>query len=145
MCMKSVQNKNDIDHTIEIDQRYKRTNLSNMINSMNDTTLIIKDTKKEAARPDEEINAFINNNLESIRFAYNKRMDEIGYFDGTVKVEFKINSQGDVISYKILKSSISDTTFLNELKKRVLKLNFGPIEIENDTINVVFPFVFLGQ
>ena len=142
-CVKSIKNNNvNDDDIITSKPGYSSIDLSRSLNEMNDATEIITEVNKKEARPEEDIVSFIRNKLESLKFAYDKRMYEKGPFDGNIKFEFQIISTGEVISIKVLSSSIEDTTFISDISKRILKWNFGKIDKKNDTSKVIYPFVF---
>jgi hypothetical protein len=142
-CIKPIKNENVIDNDlISPVEGYSSIDLTHSLNKMNDATEITNEINKKEARPEENIFPYICSNLKTLQSEYNKRMQEIGSFIGSVKFEFQIISTGKVISIKTLSSSIEDTTFIENLKIKILKWNFGEIEDKNDTTKVIYPFVF---
>ena len=145
-CTKTVQNQKDNDDDLFTpEEGYSNIDLTHSLSEMNDATEIMKNIKKEPARPDDSVNYYIHTKLESIRYEYNKRMHDIGSFNASIRFEFKIISSGEVVSIRTLSSTINDTTFIDNLKKRILIWNFGKIDIENDTTTVIYPFIFNFQ
>lgn len=83
-------------------------------------------------------------NNETFREDFNRRQKEIPNLKGKVVVRIVVDQMGNVIECKIKNktTSLKDELLHNKLKERIFKLNFGPIEIENDTTEFIFPFVF---
>lgn len=81
-------------------------------------------------------------NLAALRYLYNKRLREKPGLKGRVTTKFKINHKGEVISCKVVSSTVKDRKFKKNLVKKILKWNFGEIQFPNDTTEVIYPFVF---
>lgn len=84
----------------------------------------------------------IDKNQNTIRKEYQNYIRQGNFLNGGMIVRFKIISSGEVIDVKIVESNTNDVAFEKGVALAVKKWQFLPIEIENDTTIVEYPFVF---
>jgi TonB family protein len=94
------------------------------------------------ARLSRSIQRVIMHNMAALRSAYNKRLREKPGLAGKITVKFAINEFGDVISAKIVESTISDSKLESTVVARVKNWNFEMIDKDGDVTEVTYPFVF---
>ncbi len=81
-------------------------------------------------------------NLASLRYAYNRRLREKPGIQGKIYVKYRIDENGDVISSKVVKSSMHDRKLENTIAKKIKTWKHCPINKSGDITEVVYPFVF---
>jgi TonB family protein len=86
----------------------------------------------------------IDKNSNTIHKEYNNHVRAGNRITGAMIVRLKIVSNGDVIECKIVESNTGDIVFEKNVVLSIKRWKFPPIEIENDTTVVEYPFVF-GQ
>jgi hypothetical protein len=133
--------------------------LSSSLAKINDTTGFgLKKTSKDenkiinGKRDKSSILQIIMKNIAVLRYEYNKRLSEIekenegknhkALLDGKLTVGFKIVSDGSVISCNAINSTLNDSLLELSVLLRIYKWNFGAIPINNDTTEMIYPFVF---
>jgi TonB family protein len=84
----------------------------------------------------------IDRNSNTIRREYRNYINQGNRLGGGMIVRFKIVSSGDVIECRIVESNIGDPIFETNVVLAIKNWKFPPIEIENDTTIVEYPFVF---
>lgn len=84
----------------------------------------------------------IDQNSNTIRRAYSNHIRQGNRLSGGIIVRFKILPSGEVIECKIVESNTDDIAFERNVVLAVRKWKFPPIQIENDTTIVEYPFVF---
>jgi hypothetical protein len=145
-CASNKEIKN-IDPTCDLiteeDPRIIKADLSNEIEAMNDTNKIFKKSDPHKNnRSRSSMQQFICNNLNDLRYEYNKALKMDSTLNGTVTVQMRIIQDGRIDTCSICKTKITDTIFLNSILKRIKKWQFGVIEKPIDTTVCTYPFVF---
>jgi len=84
----------------------------------------------------------VNQNLASLRHAYNMRLRDVPGMQGRVTIKWAIDEFGNVIHAEIVSSTIGDATFEQTVLSRVRSWVFGRIESPGDVTETTFPFVF---
>ena len=84
----------------------------------------------------------IDKNISSVRKEYQNYIRQGNFMSGGMIVRFKVVSSGEVIDVKILESNTGSVAFEKGVALAIRKWKFPPIEIENDTTIVEYPFVF---
>ena len=84
----------------------------------------------------------IDKNANTIRKEYNNHILQGNKLIGGLIVRFKITSKGDVVECRIVQSNTEDPIFDKNVVMIIKRWKFPPINIENDTTIVEYPFVF---
>lgn len=84
----------------------------------------------------------VNMNSGNIVRAYSKRWAEKPNLEGRITVKFGIDEKGDVISCKVISSTMDDPPLEEQVIKNVKSWKFGEIYNPGDITEVVYPFNF---
>jgi len=96
------------------------------------------------ARTRASVMRFIDRNSNTVRREYRDHILAGNTLSGGMIVRFKIDSQGNVIECRIVESNIDHVIFQKNVVNTIRRWQFPPIDTENDTTIVEYPFVF-GQ
>ena len=89
-----------------------------------------------------DILIIVNMNSGNIVRAYSKRWAEKPNLEGRITVKFGIDDKGDVVSCKVIGSTINDSPLEEQVIKNVKSWKFGAIYNPGDVTEVVYPFNF---
>lgn len=81
-------------------------------------------------------------NLEAIRYAYNRRLHEKPGLKGKITCKFAIDEFGKVIFCEVLESTMSDPSLEREVVDKIKRWVFEKIDKPGDVTEVVYPFAF---
>ncbi|NLE02975.1 MAG: AgmX/PglI C-terminal domain-containing protein [Fibrobacter sp.] len=81
-------------------------------------------------------------NINALRYAYNKRLRERPGLKGKVTVKFAIDEFGKVLYCQVVESSINDQELESVITDKVGKWVFDKIDKPGDITEVVYPFMF---
>lgn len=81
-------------------------------------------------------------NLPNLRYAYNKRLQELPGLYGKITVKYIITGNGNVCSAEVVSTTMNDKKLENVIKNKILDWKFDPLNVIADTTEVVYPFVF---
>ncbi len=81
-------------------------------------------------------------NLNVLRFAYNRRLREKPGLKGRITCKFVIDEFGSVAFCDIISSTINDTYLEQLIVKKIRRWKFEKVHIPGDMTEVVYPFVF---
>ena len=84
----------------------------------------------------------VNMNSGNIVRAYSKRWAEKPNLEGRISVKFGIDEKGDVVSCKVISSTMDDPPLEEQVIKNVRSWKFGEIYNPGDVTEVVYPFNF---
>ena len=84
----------------------------------------------------------VNMNSGNIVRAYSKRWAEKPNLEGRITVKFGIDEKGDVVSCKVIGSTVNDPPLEEQVIKNVKSWKFGDIYNPGDVTEVVYPFNF---
>ncbi|MCL1946215.1 MAG: TonB family protein [Chitinivibrionia bacterium] len=79
--------------------------------------------------------------MASINYAYNQRLKDNPGMQGRVTVKWAIDEFGNVISCKLVGTTINDDTFEEKVLAIIRTWSFGKIDIPGDVTEVEYPFV----
>ena len=88
----------------------------------------------------DDVQRVVMQNMQAIRYSYNRRLREKPDLKGTITVKFSIDSFGKVISAKVTESTINDSELENTIVGWVKSWTFGTIDDPIIT-EVVYPFI----
>jgi len=83
----------------------------------------------------------VRQNMASINYAYNQRLKDNPGMQGRVTVKWAIDEFGNVISCKLVGTTINDDTFEEKVLAIIRTWSFGKIDIPGDVTEVEYPFV----
>jgi hypothetical protein len=81
-------------------------------------------------------------NLNALRYAYNKRLHEKPGLKGKITCKFAIDEFGKVIFCEMLESDLSDPLLEREVVDKIKRWVFEKIDKPGDIAEVLYPFVF---
>jgi hypothetical protein len=81
-------------------------------------------------------------NLEAIRYAYNRRLHEKPGLKGKITCKFAIDEFGKVIFCDVLESTMSDPSLEGDVVDKIKRWVFEKIDKPGDVTEVVYPFAF---
>lgn len=89
-----------------------------------------------------DILIIVNMNSGNIVRAYSRRWAEKPNLEGRITVKFGIDEKGDVVSCKVIESTMDDPPLEEQVIKNVTSWKFGEIYNPGDVTEVVYPFNF---
>lgn len=92
-------------------------------------------------RSQESIKEVVTSHRGAIDFIYKKALRDNPTLKGTIVIELTIAANGDVEDGRIVSSTIKDTSFENQVLKRILSWKFLPYPDSGNTV-VSFPIEF---
>ncbi|MFW5813619.1 MAG: TonB family protein [Fibrobacterota bacterium] len=93
-------------------------------------------------RSRQSIMRVVMQNINSLRYAYNRRLREKPTLGGKATVKFAIDEFGNVIYAQVVESSLNDSQLEGTILRRVRNWVFEKIDKPGDVTEVVYPFVF---
>ncbi|MFP4241713.1 MAG: TonB family protein [Chitinispirillaceae bacterium] len=93
-------------------------------------------------RSRKSIMRVVMRNINSLRYAYNKRLREKPTLGGKITVKFAVDEFGKVIFAQAVQSSLNDSQLEQTVLRRVRSWVFDRIDKPGDVTEVVYPFVF---
>lgn len=93
-------------------------------------------------RPRASIQKVVLDNMASLRHAYSKRLRDKPGVAGTIETKFSIDERGDVISARVLSSTMNDPEFEQLILDKVRAWKFEAINKPGDITEIVYPFTF---
>jgi TonB family protein len=81
-------------------------------------------------------------NIEALRYAYNRRLREKPGLKGKITCKFAIDEFGKVMFCEILESTMSDPSLEQEVVDKIKRWAFEKIDRPGDVTEVVYPFAF---
>jgi TonB family protein len=102
----------------------------------------LKGESLKGQRKKKEIFKTVMNNLEPLRQYYDKRLKEKPKLRGKISIYFQILSSGKVINTRMTESTLNDSIFESQVTNKISTWKFNQIAINDDTTEVVYPFVF---
>jgi TonB family protein len=88
------------------------------------------------------IQSVVERNMGGLLYAYNMRLRVKPGLAGKIAVKFSIDEFGNVISAKIVESTVSDSELESTVVSHVKNWNFGKIDKPGDVSEVTYPFTF---
>jgi hypothetical protein len=89
-----------------------------------------------------EIMRVVLQNIQSLRYAYNKRLMEKPALRGKMICKFAIDESGKVLACELIESTLSDNVLENTVNNLILHWRFEKIDKPGDITEIVYPFVF---
>ena len=89
-----------------------------------------------------EILRVVMQNIQSLRYAYNKRLMDKPDLRGKIVCKFAIDEFGNVLACKLLESTIKYEYLEMTVNKLILRWKFEKINKPGDITEIVYPFVF---
>jgi hypothetical protein len=93
-------------------------------------------------RSRSSIMTVVMQNIEALRYAYNKRLREKPGLKGKITCKFAIDEFGKVIFCELTESTMSDPELESEVKDKISRWVFEKIDKPGDVTEVQYPFVF---
>jgi hypothetical protein len=93
-------------------------------------------------RSRSSIMAVVMQNIEALRYAYNKRLREKPGLKGKITCKFAIDEFGKVIFCELTGSTMADPELEAEVKDKISRWVFEKIDRPGDVTEVQYPFVF---
>lgn len=93
-------------------------------------------------RNKSEILRVVNQNIQSLRYAYNKRLMDKPELSGKIVCRFAIDEFGKVLSCELMESTINDVDLEKIVNNLILHWRFEKINKPGDITEIVYPFVF---
>lgn len=84
----------------------------------------------------------VQQNLQALRYAYNKRLQEKPGLKGKIMIRFAIDEFGKVIFCDIVSSSLPDRSLEHTVVSQIRTWVFDKIDKPGDVTEVEYPFVF---
>ena len=84
----------------------------------------------------------IFNNHAPLQNDYKKRLKVKPHLKGRIVVKISILETGEVLSCEVVSATLADKKLQKNVVKRILKWDFGKIDVPNDTTFFVYPFEF---
>jgi hypothetical protein len=81
-------------------------------------------------------------NIQALRYAYNKRLREKPALKGKITCKFAIDEFGKVIFCELLETTMADPDLEAEVKDKISRWVFEKIDKPGDVTEVQYPFVF---
>jgi hypothetical protein len=116
--------------------------ITNYENEKADSLRIANAKKYYGKRSRASIMKTVMLNLQSLRFAYNKRLREKPGLFGKITVKYSIAESGNVVFSSIVLSTVKDSELENTIKDKILRWRFEALDVLADTTEVVYPFAF---
>jgi len=114
--------------------------------SLDDNNVVALSDKMEVdhveIRQLTDILIIVNMNSGNIVRAYSRRWAEKPNLEGRITVKFSIDEKGDVVSCKVIESTMDDPPLEEQVIKNVTSWKFGEIYNPGDVTEVVYPFNF---
>jgi hypothetical protein len=89
-----------------------------------------------------EIMRVVLQNIQSLRYAYNKRLMDKPELRGKMICKFAIDESGKVLACELIESTLSDGVLENTVNNLILHWRFEKIDKPGDITEIVYPFVF---
>ncbi len=99
-------------------------------------------TIRIGGRNKNSISRVVQQNLVSLRYAYNMRLREKPGLKGKVTIRFAIDEFGRVIFCEVVGSTMYDRDFENSVVSKIKTWVFDKIDMPGDVTEVEYPFVF---
>jgi TonB family protein len=96
----------------------------------------------QSGRSKASIMRVVMQNINVLRYAYNKRLREKPGLKGKVTCRFAIDEFGKVIFCEVLESNMSDPLLEQEVVDKIKRWAFDKIDKPGDIAEVMYPFVF---
>jgi hypothetical protein len=96
----------------------------------------------QSGRSKASIMRVVMQNINVLRYAYNKRLREKPGLKGKVTCRFAIDEFGKVIFCEVLESNMSDPLLEGEVVDKIKRWAFDKIDKPGDIAEVMYPFVF---
>jgi TonB family protein len=96
----------------------------------------------QTGRSKASIMRVVMQNINVLRYAYNKRLREKPGLKGKVTCKFAIDEFGKVIFCEVLESNMSDPLLEREVVDKIKRWAFDKIDKPGDIAEVMYPFVF---
>jgi len=87
----------------------------------------------------------INENVNQLRYIYNKKLRAGVKLSGKIFVEMKIESNGKISSTEIISSNIGDKSFEEEIVAKISKWQFKPVSDSLGVLKIRYPFEFYEE
>jgi TonB family protein len=84
----------------------------------------------------------VEQNLQSLRYAYHKRLTQKPSLQGKITVKFAIDEFGNVIYCTVVSSTMNDRQLQQVVVSSVRRWKFEKIDAAGDITEVIYPFVF---
>ena len=129
----------------EPDPRIKTRDMSQDIVVANDTSRIEKRMAKVGQRDADSSARFIAKQRPHLQYMFNERIAETSNFRGKIHVSFRVSANGSVVACDIIGSTTGDPIFDARVVQEILKWQFPPIGIANDTTTFNHTFLFATE
>jgi hypothetical protein len=93
-------------------------------------------------RNKSEIQRVVMQNLQALRYAYNKHLREKPGFKATITMRFAIDEFGNVLSCNLVSTTMHDDVFEKQVNNIILRWKFEKISKPGDITEIVYPFAF---
>ena len=90
-----------------------------------------------------DIMRVVRQKMASLQYAYHQRLKDKPRIQGRITVRWSIDEFGNVISCKLVGTTINDDTFEQTVVNIIKMWEFGKINISGDVTEVEYPFVFV--
>jgi hypothetical protein len=97
---------------------------------------IIGDGRKKS-----DIMRVVMQNLQALRYVYNRRLRDRPGLRGRITVKFAVDEFGNVIACDVVSSSMADKELEEVIAGKILRWRFDKIDKPGDITEVVYPFV----
>jgi hypothetical protein len=89
-----------------------------------------------------EIMRVVLQNIQALRYAYNKRLMDKPELRGKMICKFAIDESGKVLACELIESTLNDGVLENTVNNLILHWRFEKIDKPGDITEIVYPFVF---
>ncbi|OGJ86941.1 MAG: hypothetical protein A2350_02275 [Candidatus Raymondbacteria bacterium RifOxyB12_full_50_8] len=96
-------------------------------------------------RDDKSISDVVKKNMKSVTLAYNRALKANPSLGGKIVVKFTIQPDGSVTDVEIAQSTMNDSSFEQDVLRRVKNWTFPAIAESEGSVTVNFPFIFQSQ
>lgn len=93
-------------------------------------------------RSRQSILRVVMQNMNALRYAYNRRLLQVPGLNGKIVVRFAIDEMGKVVFCDIVEASLSDEKLQKEIVSQIRNWRFDRIDKVGDITEVRYPFVF---
>jgi len=110
--------------------------------SVHEPELVHSGQIQPSGRSKVSIMRVVMQNINALRYAYNKRLGEKPGLKGKVTCRFAIDEFGRVIFCEVLESNLGDPMLEHEVVDKIKQWAFEKIDKPGDIAEVMYPFVF---
>lgn len=99
-------------------------------------------SSKNGGRLRSDILRTLRTNYPSLRYLYNKRVEDTPGLTGAITVRFSVDSNGKILFCLMVSSTLGDSQLENEIVRKISSWKFCTIDTPGDVTEVIYPFHF---